>query len=86
MQDGVTAHTAKETIWALRGVFDEIDGEDRIISKGLWPARSPDLNPCDFYLWKELKSVVYANSQHDLEALKQNSCEGIYNIQQRELQ
>jgi hypothetical protein len=67
-------------------VFGEINGEDRIINKGLWPPRSPDPNPCGFYLWGKLKSVVYAINPHDLEALKQNICEAIYNIQQRELQ
>jgi len=25
-----------------------------------WPARSPDLSVCDFYLWGHLKSVVYS--------------------------
>jgi hypothetical protein len=78
MQDGATPHTAKETILALRGVFGELNGEDRIITKGLWPPRSPDLNPCDFYFWGKLKSVVYANNPHDLEAT--------YNIQQSEFQ
>jgi hypothetical protein len=67
-------------------VFGELNGEDRIISKGLWPPRSPDLNPCNFYLQGKVKSVVYANNPHDLEALKQNIREAIYNIQQRELQ
>jgi hypothetical protein len=41
----------------------------------------PDLNPCGFYLWGELRSVVHANNPHDLEALKQNIREAIYNIQ-----
>jgi hypothetical protein len=67
-------------------VFGEINGEDRIITNGLWPYRSQDLNHCDFYLWGKLKSVVYANNPHHLEALKQNICEAIYNIQQRKLQ
>jgi hypothetical protein len=31
------AHGAKETIRALRGAFGEFNGEDRIISKCLWP-------------------------------------------------
>jgi hypothetical protein len=48
-----------------------MNGEDRIISKDLWPPRSPDLNPCDFYLWGRLKSVVHTNNTYDLEALKQ---------------
>jgi hypothetical protein len=62
MQDGATSHTAKETVRELCGVFGEVNGEDRIISQGLWPPRSPDLNPCEFYLWGKLKNVVYANS------------------------
>jgi hypothetical protein len=37
-------------------------------------------------MWGKLKSVVYANDPHDLEALKQNIREAIYNVQQRELQ
>jgi hypothetical protein len=84
MQGGMTPHTAKETIRALPSEFGKTNGEDRIISKGLWPPRSPDLNPCDFYLWGKLKSVVCASN--DLEALKQNIHEAIYNIQQHELQ
>ncbi|PNF40314.1 hypothetical protein B7P43_G05786 [Cryptotermes secundus] len=74
-QDGATpyTHAAKETIRALQG-------------KGLWPPRSPDLNPCDFYLRGKLKNVVYAKNPHDVEALEQNIREEIYNIQQRELQ
>jgi hypothetical protein len=63
-------------------VFGETNGEERLISKGLWPHRSPDLNFCYFYLLGKLKSVVYANSPHDQEALTQNILEAIYNIQQ----
>jgi hypothetical protein len=51
-------------------VFGELNGDDRIIIKGFWPPRSPDLNPCDFYLWGKLRNIVYANNPHDLEALK----------------
>jgi hypothetical protein len=50
------------------------------------PPRSPDLNPSDFYSWGKLRSVVYAKNPHDLEALKRNIREAIYNIQQSELQ
>jgi hypothetical protein len=84
MQDGKTPHTAKETIQALHIGFGEFNGGggDRIISKGLWPLRSPDLDLCDFYLSRKLKSVLYTNNPHDLQAIKQNT----YNIQQCELQ
>jgi hypothetical protein len=37
-------------------------------------------------LWGKLKSVVYANNPNDLQALKQNIREAIYDIQQCELQ
>lgn len=35
--------------------------EDRITNqhfRQVWPARSPDLNPCDFWLWSLLKQLV----------------------------
>jgi inhibitor of nuclear factor kappa-B kinase subunit alpha len=54
MQDSATAHTATYSIDVLSEVF-----EDRLISRRLWPARSPDLNPCDFYLWGNLKDSVF---------------------------
>jgi hypothetical protein len=51
---GYFMHAAKETIRPLHGVFHEINGEDRIISKGSWPPRCPDINFCDSYLWGKL--------------------------------
>jgi hypothetical protein len=44
-QDSTTAHTACMSMHVLSDVF-----MDRIISSGIWPARSPNLNPCDFFL------------------------------------
>jgi hypothetical protein len=43
-QDSANAHSAHDSQAALKGVFDE-----RITSRGLWPARSPDLTPGDIY-------------------------------------
>jgi hypothetical protein len=51
----------------LRQVFG-----DRIISRGLWPAHSLDLNPCDFFLWRNLKQKVYKTNPHTIEELKEN--------------
>jgi hypothetical protein len=47
-QDSATAHTARIStrMQALSNVFG-----DRIISSGIWPARSPNLNPCDIFFW-----------------------------------
>lgn len=57
MQDGAAPH------WAVR-VRDHLNQvyAGRWIGRGgpiPWPARSPDLNPCDFYLWSKIKSTVY---------------------------
>jgi hypothetical protein len=36
-----------------------------------WPARSPDLTPCDFFLWGFLKAKVYARRPGTIEQLKE---------------
>ena len=36
-----------------------------------WPPRSPDLTPCDFFLWAYLKAKVYEQCPQTLEALKE---------------
>ena len=43
-QDGATCHTSNESMTEIESFFD-----DRIISKVLWPPRSPDLSPPDFF-------------------------------------
>lgn len=56
-QDGAPPHYAN----LVRDWLQEKFG-DRVIGRGFdnfWPPYSPDLNPCDFYLWGYLKSVVY---------------------------
>uniref|UniRef100_A0A1B6JM23 Tc1-like transposase DDE domain-containing protein n=1 Tax=Homalodisca liturata TaxID=320908 RepID=A0A1B6JM23_9HEMI len=35
-----------------------------------WPARSPDLNPLDFFLWGHLKSVIYCTPVACVEDLR----------------
>ena len=40
------------------------------ISKELWPARSPDLNPLDFSIWSILEAKVSACPHFSLDALK----------------
>jgi inhibitor of nuclear factor kappa-B kinase subunit alpha len=80
MQDGATAHTATYSISVLNEVF-----ENRLISRGLWLARSPDLNPCDFYLWGNPKDKVYSNNPLTLVELKQSIRETISSIEVSEL-
>ena len=45
---------------------------EKFIDKKRWPPRSPDLNPCDFYLWGYLKSRVYNPLLNTLDELKIN--------------
>lgn len=40
-----------------------------------WPARSPDLTPCDFFLWGHLKTKVYETLPRDLADLRQRIVE-----------
>lgn len=74
-QDGATAHTARRTIAVLRELFP-----GRLISRSGdidWPARSPDLNPCDFFLWGYLKDRVYRHRPRSIEQLKQRIIEEV---------
>lgn len=67
-QDGATAHTANAVMDFLRAKF-----RGRVISRNgdiAWPARSPDLSVCDFFLWGYLKSKVYMNKPRTLNDLK----------------
>jgi hypothetical protein len=67
-QDGATAHTARNSMAVLRGMFPE-----HVISRFgdvEWPPRSPDLSACDFFLWGCLKGKVYAHRPHTLQQLK----------------
>jgi hypothetical protein len=73
-------HTATYSIFYLNEVF-----EDRLISRGLWPARSPDLNPRDFYLWGNLKDKVFSNNPHTLVELKQSIRETVSSIEVSEM-
>jgi hypothetical protein len=64
-QDGATAHTARETLRYLRQFFG-----DRLISRDLWPARSPDLTPLDYYLFPHLKNTIFKEPVHTIDDLK----------------
>ena len=69
-QDGATAHTANVSMNAVRELFPE----KNISRNGTipWPPRSPDLSPCDFFLWGYLKSVVYNTNPNTVTQLKEN--------------
>ena len=70
MQDGAPPHYAKVVRDYLYGTFSP----NRVISRGcnfIWPARSPDLNPLDYWFWSTLKArVFHTNQPNNLHTLK----------------
>lgn len=57
MQDGAPPHYHREVRNYLNQAYP-----NRWISRAgpiAWPARSPDLNPCDYFLWGYVKNEVY---------------------------
>jgi hypothetical protein len=67
-QDGATCHTSLDSLSLVYEAFTE----ERSVSKGLWPARSPYLFTCNFYLWGFLKDNVYDTNPHTLDEMKAN--------------
>lgn len=67
-QDGAPAHYFSE----VRAYLDREYGAHWIGRGGPipWPPRSPDLTPLDFYLWGEIKRLVYERESQTLEQLK----------------
>jgi hypothetical protein len=49
-----------------------------------WPARSPDLTPCDFFLWGVIKDNVYKKEARNLIQLQQNICEAFDELKERQ--
>jgi len=68
-QDGATAHTSRRSLSLLREMFPghviSLHGDIG------WLPHSPDLTPCDFFLWGYLKAKVYKQRPLTLEALKE---------------
>jgi len=67
-QDGATAHTSRRSLSILREMFPgnliSLHGDIG------WPALSPDLTRCDFFLWGYLKAKVYERRPGTIEQLK----------------
>lgn len=68
-QDGAAAHNARIVKeWIMENFYDYIGTHATI----KWPARSPDLTPCDFFLWGYIKDIVYRKNSRNLNELKEN--------------
>ena len=70
-QDGATSHTSHTSMAEIQSFFG-----DRIISKGLWPPRSPDLTLPDYFLWGYLKprtiGALKASITEEIQAVTAN--------------
>ena len=78
-QDNATCYSAEATLIVLRPVF-----EDRIISRRadvLWPPRSCNLTPLDYYLWGAVEDKCYAYKPEIIDAVMENIREAIGGIQ-----
>ena len=67
-QDGATSHTSLPALEWLKTRFG-----DKIISHRTefpWPARSPDLSPLDFFLWRFVKQKIFKSNPKPIPALK----------------
>jgi hypothetical protein len=74
-QCGATAHTSRRLLGILREMFP-----GHVVSLRCdigWPLRSPDLNPCDSFLWGYLKVQVHQHRPQTLEALKEATTQEI---------
>ena len=83
-QDGAPGHRALHVKQLLKAEFGR-----RTIGLGLsnsWPARSPDLNVCDYFLWSYIKDIVYSDGNvSDLPSLKRK-VRNAFNLVRRERQ
>lgn len=66
-QDGAPPHRKKEVQTWLKEKFG-----DRFLDANMWPPRSPDLNPCDFSLWGQMKHRVYNPKPENIDQLREN--------------
>lgn len=79
-QDGAPAHTARKTIEFLTDFFGE-----RLVGRGLWPARSPEMTPPDCFLWGYLKNSIYETSPASIDELKERITAQIAQIDRKML-
>lgn len=78
--DGAPCHYARQ----VRGHLNETY-PGRWIGRGgpiEWPARSPDLNPIDFFIWGYYKEVVYAQQTNSEEELRRKLREAATKVRQ----
>ena len=74
----------------MRAVTDRLQElfPGRVVSLGQdpeWPARSPDMTPCNFFLWGYLKERIYRVPPVSLQDLEDNIVHEINHLRDRDL-
>jgi hypothetical protein len=63
MWDEARPHTANVVLDLMHDIFDlhiiSTRFLDRFACGQNWPTKSPDLNPCDYFLWGFLKENIF---------------------------
>ena len=81
-QDGAAAHRLID----VRDRLNEVFGDNRVIALQQnveWPPRSPDLTPCDFFLWGYLKNKVFTTPPENIDVLRQRIIEEFNALRQQ---
>ena len=71
----------------MRDRLNEVFGNNRVVGLGHdveWPPRSPDLTPCDFFLWGYIKSKVFVNPPQTIHDLRQKIINEFNALQQQQ--
>ena len=78
VQDGAPAHHSVAVRQRLQQLFPNcVVGIGHAVE---WPPRSPDLTPCDFFLWGYLKDKVYVSVPASLGELERRIRAEINNL------
>ncbi len=78
-QDGAPAHYAVDVRrWLDQNLTQRWIGRRGMIE---WAPRSPDLTPCDFFLWEYLKQKVYSKTVKDFAHLRRRIAEEVVRIE-----
>jgi hypothetical protein len=70
----------------VRDRLNEVFGENRVIAlqhNVEWPPRSPDLTPCDFFLWGSIKNKVFTTPPENIDVLRQRIIEEFNDLRQQ---
>ena len=80
-QDGAPAHRLLGVRYRLNETF-----MNRVVGLGHnveWPPRSPDLTPCDFFMWGYLKDKVFSTPPENIQQLRQKIIDEFNTLRQR---